>query len=569
MQCDDHVIIPLRDAIQRRGSEATLDDSFISGRPTLTPEANSQIFISLLGVQGKTRDYRIAAPPHPTKKGLIKTGNLIPWTISNIGFGSYRHTACCVCNNESVVGMYKRGFLSIRSDPIRSSEISLCGRDCTGFKINSGGLCLEAFSSDQRLRCRNMFLKKPLHSTASLDVSAGFRWSARESFSAVPRERFIFLLIQIGRDSAIPYRVFLGLGGGARKRVFLSSMAGGEESISLSPASDGVPIKRQKSCEDGEVAVEVEKGSGDGAVAVEIGKGSGSNGNAVVEMMEEDKEDKPDGISAVIDGWFSEMSPMWPGEAHSLKVEKILFQGKSEYQKVMVFQSSTYGKVLVLDGVIQLTERDECAYQEMITHLPLCSVRNPKKVLVIGGGDGGVLREVSRHSSVEKIDICEIDAMVVDVSKQFFPKVAVGYQDPRVTLRVGDGVAFLKEVPEGTYDAIIVDSSDPIGPAQELFEKPFFESVARALRPGGVVCTQAETVFLGMQTDIFSLVLIGNVSHHCSGVIGFMLCSTEGPPVDFKHPVNPIDESDEQCKSKGPLKFYNSEVSLQKLILVC
>ncbi|KAL8534111.1 hypothetical protein ACS0TY_010213 [Phlomoides rotata] len=196
--------------------------------------------------------------------------------------------------------------------------------------------------------------------------------------------------------------------------------------------------------------------------------------------------------------WSTKFMQVKLGEAHSLKVEKILFQGKSDYQNVIVFESSTYGKVLVLDGVIQLTERDECAYQEMITHLPLCSIQNPKKVLVIGGGDGGVLREVSRHASVEKIDICEIDKMVVDVSKQFFPSVAVGYEDPRVTLHVGDGVAFLKAVPEGTYDAVIVDSSDPIGPAQELFEKPFFESVARALRPGGVVCTQAESIWLHM-----------------------------------------------------------------------
>jgi spermidine synthase len=277
-------------------------------------------------------------------------------------------------------------------------------------------------------------------------------------------------------------------------------------------------------------------------------------------------------ISSVIPGWFSEMSPMWPGEAHSLKVEEILFEGKSDYQNVMVFRSSTYGKVLVLDGVIQLTERDECAYQEMITHLPLCSIPNPKKVLVIGGGDGGVLREVSRHSSVEQIDICEIDKMVVDVSKQFFPDVAVGYEDPRVTLHIGDGVAFLKAVPEGTYDAVIVDSSDPIGPAQELFEKPFFASVAKALRPGGVVCTQAESIWLHMHIieDIVSScrqVFKGSVNYawttvptYPSGVIGFMLCSTEGPAVDFKNPVNSIDENENCSVSKGPLKFYNSEI---------
>ncbi|KAH0458065.1 hypothetical protein IEQ34_013380 [Dendrobium chrysotoxum] len=317
------------------------------------------------------------------------------------------------------------------------------------------------------------------------------------------------------------------------------------------------------------------------------------------------------GVSAIIPGWFSEMSPMWPGEAHSLKIEEILYQGKSEYQDVMVFQSATYGKVLVLDGVIQVTQRDECAYQEMITHLPLCSIQNPKKVLVIGGGDGGVLREVSRYSSVEQINICEIDKMVVDVSimnsgasskfypgsddavlgakfmlsafficfticftvsKQFFPNLAVGFEDPRVNLHIGDGVAFLKNAPEGTYDAVIVDSSDPIGPAQELFEKPFFESVARALRPGGVVCTQAESIWLHMHiieaiVSNCRQVFKGSVNYawttvptYPSGVIGFMLCSTEGPQVDFQHPVHKIDEKDDLNKSKGPLKFYNPEI---------
>ncbi|KAI3873674.1 hypothetical protein MKX03_021059 [Papaver bracteatum] len=278
----------------------------------------------------------------------------------------------------------------------------------------------------------------------------------------------------------------------------------------------------------------------------------------------------PNGISSVVPGWFSEISLMWPGEAHSLKVEKILFQGKSEYQSIMIFQSATYGKVFILDGVIQATERDDCSYQEMIVHLPLCSIPNPKKVLVIGAGRGGVLREVARHSSVEQIDICEIDGMVVEVSKQFFPDLAAGYEDPRVTLHVGDGVAFLKAVPEGTYDAVIVDSSDPIGPAQELFEKPFFESVAKALRPGGVVCTQAESIWLHMHIigDIVSncrQIFKGSVNYawtsvpsYPSGVIGFMLSSTGGPAVDFKCPVNPIEDNDDN--EKAPLKFYNKEI---------
>lgn len=192
--------------------------------------------------------------------------------------------------------------------------------------------------------------------------------------------------------------------------------------------------------------------------------------------------------ATVVSGWFTGTrsrsgkpskaqyfnNPMWPGEAHSLKVEKILYQGKSPYQEVLVFESSTYGNVLVLDGIVQLTDKDECAYQEMVTHLALCSIPSPKNVLVVGGGDGGVLREIAKHDSVETIDICEIDQLVIDVCKDFFPRLYVGYKDPRVRLHVGDAVEFLRNSPEGKYDAIIVDSSDPIGPAQELVEKPFF-----------------------------------------------------------------------------------------------
>uniref|UniRef100_A0A0C9S281 spermidine synthase n=1 Tax=Wollemia nobilis TaxID=56998 RepID=A0A0C9S281_9CONI len=293
-------------------------------------------------------------------------------------------------------------------------------------------------------------------------------------------------------------------------------------------------------------------------------------------------------ISSVIPGWFSEgisfkapeastkdqffNNPMWPGEAHSIKAEKILFEGKSDYQDVMVFQSSTYGKVLLLDGVVQLSEKDEWAYQEMIAHLPLCSIPSPKKVLVVGGGDGGVLREISRHSSVEQIDICEIDKMVIDVSKQFFPELGVGYEDPRVRLHIGDGAAFLRECPAGTYDAIIVDSSDPVGPAQELFERPFYEKVARALRPGGVVITQAESLWLHMHIIQDIIVACrqafkGSVNYawtsvptYPSGAIGFMICSTEGPSVDFKNPINPIEKQESATKLRGPLKFYNSEM---------
>ncbi|VAI88835.1 unnamed protein product [Triticum turgidum subsp. durum] len=291
--------------------------------------------------------------------------------------------------------------------------------------------------------------------------------------------------------------------------------------------------------------------------------------------------------ATVVSGWFTGTrsrsgkpskaqyfnNPMWPGEAHSLKVEKILYQGKSPYQEVLVFESSTYGNVLVLDGIVQLTDKDECAYQEMVTHLALCSIPSPKNVLVVGGGDGGVLREIAKHDSVETIDICEIDQLVIDVCKDFFPRLYVGYKDPRVRLHVGDAVEFLRNSPEGKYDAIIVDSSDPIGPAQELVEKPFFQTIARALKPGGVLSNLAESMWLHTHLiqDMLSIcreVFKGGVHYawasvptYPSGVIGFLLCAKDGPPVDFLTPVNPIEKIEGATKDGREMRFYNSEVS--------
>nr|CAJ46255.1 putrescine N-methyltransferase [Physalis divaricata] len=279
-------------------------------------------------------------------------------------------------------------------------------------------------------------------------------------------------------------------------------------------------------------------------------------------------------------GWFSEFSPLWPGEAFSLKIEKLLFQGKSDYQDVMLFESATYGKVLTLDGAIQHTENGGFPYTEMIVHLPLGSIPSPKKVLIIGGGIGFTLFEVLRYPTIENIDIVEIDDVVVDVSRKFFPYLAANFNDPRVTMVLGDGAAFVKAAKAGYYDAIIVDSSDPIGPAKDLFERPFFEAVAKALRPGGVVCTQAESIWLHMHIikQIIAncrQVFKGSVNYawttvptYPTGVIGYMLCSTEGPEVDFKNPVNPIDKATAHIKSElGPLKFYNSDIHKAAFIL--
>jgi spermidine synthase len=201
------------------------------------------------------------------------------------------------------------------------------------------------------------------------------------------------------------------------------------------------------------------------------------------------------GKDLIVDGWFHERGVLWPGQAMSLQVEQILEHRKSDYQDILVFKSTNHGNVLVLDGVIQVTERDEFAYQEMITHLPLFAHKNPQRVLVIGGGDGGVLREVVRHANVQEIVICELDQAVIDVSKQYLPTCAVGYKDQRVTVHVMDGFKFMHENP-GSFDVIITDSSDPVGPATVLFETPFYKAMHAALKPGGIVCTQGECMWL-------------------------------------------------------------------------
>lgn len=281
-------------------------------------------------------------------------------------------------------------------------------------------------------------------------------------------------------------------------------------------------------------------------------------------------------------GWFSEINDMWPGQAMSLRVDEVLFTGKSEFQDVMVFRNAAYGNVLILDGVIQATERDEFAYQEMISHLALCSLNEaPRRVLVVGGGDGGVLREVTRHGGIERIEIAEIDGMVVEMSKKYLPKMAVGFEDARVETHICDGIKYVGDAEEGTYDAIIVDSSDPIGPASVLFEEAFFEKMYRALKPGGVVCTQAECLWLHVDliTDLAKMCkrvfAKGSIEYgyttiptYPSGQIGFMLCgkpASDGSTVDFRNPKRtPTPASGSALE---PLKYYNADIHKAAFVL--
>ncbi|THH28928.1 hypothetical protein EUX98_g5258 [Antrodiella citrinella] len=269
---------------------------------------------------------------------------------------------------------------------------------------------------------------------------------------------------------------------------------------------------------------------------------------------------------SIKDGWFREISSQWPGQAMTLKVKKILHVEKSLYQDVLVFDSETYGHVLVLDGVIQCTERDEFSYQEMIAHLPLASHPNPKKVLVIGGGDGGVVREVLKHDTVEEVVLCDIDEAVVRVSKQFLPHMSSLLSDPRVTVFIGDGFKFLADN-TSTYDAIITDSSDPVGPAASLFQKPYFELLHGALTPGGHISTQAECLWLHLPLinelrkstrELFPVsdYAFTTIPTYPSGQIGFILCSKEAGR-DLKKPVRKVTGT----------RYYNENVHSAAFVL--
>jgi spermidine synthase len=190
--------------------------------------------------------------------------------------------------------------------------------------------------------------------------------------------------------------------------------------------------------------------------------------------------------------WFSEHAA--PGHKLSLRVKRALYQGKSEFQEIAVLETEEFGNVLVLDGLFQTTERDEYVYHELIAHVPMMAHPAPKRVLIVGGGDGGTLREVLRHPGVEHADMCEIDGEVIAQSKRFLPTIACKLDDPRATVHVADAIEFVKDK-TAQYDVVIVDSSDPVGPGEGLFTTEFYTDVKRALKPGGVVCVQTESPF--------------------------------------------------------------------------
>lgn len=190
--------------------------------------------------------------------------------------------------------------------------------------------------------------------------------------------------------------------------------------------------------------------------------------------------------------WYTELQTKNLGL--TCKTKATLFTGRSPYQEVAVIDTEEFGRMLVLDGLVQATVRDEYIYHEMIAHVPLFTHPQPQRVLVIGGGDGGTVREVVKHDNVARVELAEIDGMVVDACRRYLPETAAQLDNPRVQVKIGDGLAHVKQA-RGVYDVIIVDCSEPIGPGEGLFARPFYQDLYAALKDDGLFVEQTESPF--------------------------------------------------------------------------
>ncbi|NMY72965.1 polyamine aminopropyltransferase [Pseudomonas sp. WS 5071] len=193
------------------------------------------------------------------------------------------------------------------------------------------------------------------------------------------------------------------------------------------------------------------------------------------------------------------LETLYEGYGQRFRMDMLLHEVRTEHQHLVIFENPVMGRVMALDGVIQTTEADEFIYHEMLTHVPILAHGTVKRVLIIGGGDGGMLREVTKHRGIEHITMVEIDGTVVDMCKAFLPNHSKGaYDDPRLNLVIDDGMRFVATTEE-KFDVIISDSTDPIGPGEVLFSENFYQACHRCLNEGGVLVTQNGTPF--MQLD--------------------------------------------------------------------
>ncbi len=185
-----------------------------------------------------------------------------------------------------------------------------------------------------------------------------------------------------------------------------------------------------------------------------------------------------------------------PGYGQHFAIDEVLFEQVTAHQQLVIFRNATFGRVMALDGIVQTTERDEFIYHEMLTHVPILAHGAARRVLIIGGGDGGILREVLRHAQVERVVQVEIDAAVIEMCKRYLPNHSAGaFDDPRAQIVIADGIDYLRQCDE-RYDVIISDCTDPVGPGEVLFSSEFYAGCRRCLNPAGVFVAQNGVAFL-------------------------------------------------------------------------
>ena len=247
----------------------------------------------------------------------------------------------------------------------------------------------------------------------------------------------------------------------------------------------------------------------------------------------------------------------------SLKVESTLFHAKSQFQAIDVFETKSFGRMLTLDGMVMTTEKDEFIYHEMISHIPMLVHPCPKNVLVIGGGDGGTIREVLKYPSVEKAVLCEIDGMVIDACREFLPSIAGKLNDPKVEIQVCDGVEYISKQ-KNRFDVIIIDSTDPLGPGEGLFTEEFYCNVRDALKSDGIMTAQSESpianqreikLIYSLLNKVFPVVksYVAPIPTYPGGYWSWAFCSKN---------INPLDNinSEVAAKIEKTSKYYNSEI---------
>lgn len=208
------------------------------------------------------------------------------------------------------------------------------------------------------------------------------------------------------------------------------------------------------------------------------------------------------------------METLHPSWGQSFDIDDILFEAKTEHQHLIIFRNAQWGTVLALDGMVQTTERDEFVYHEMLTHVPMLSHPNPQSVLIIGGGDGGILREVLKHPTVKTVTQVEIDASVIDMCRTYLPNHSTGaFDDERLNLVIADGVEYVNQT-ELKFDVVISDATDPVGPGEVLFTSRFYSGIQRCLNPGGLFVAQNGVSFLQTEEVTTSAQRLGALFKH-------------------------------------------------------